>query len=122
MPLNETCYVFIEETEVVKAFKIEHFNKYQDMQLELFNEFSITNQAKKKGLQGLPPLNYVVKGPDYIGLSLPKYEMTLRDLVDGKPVAVIYLSKIFIGLAQAISTLHELGYCHRDLKPDNVCI
>lgn len=47
---------------------------------------------------------------------------TLRDLINGRELDLDRILNLLSGAANALKAVHELGFSHRDLKPDNIVI
>lgn len=47
---------------------------------------------------------------------------TLGDVVNGKPLDIDHAMSILMKLSKTLSTVHEMGMQHRDIKPDNIIV
>jgi len=111
----------LEEARVLKLFRIYAFREYQERQLEFYNEFMITRIARKRNSKRLLHLQGYIRGPDYLGFSFKRFELSFEDylklsVVDVKRVVV------FREIVKGVMELHSMGYVHRDLKPQNVVL
>ena len=52
---------------------------------------------------------------------MPKFDLTLQDAIRGKLLKGHKL-KITHGLISAVAHIHENGFMHRDIKPDNILL
>ena len=84
-------------------------------------EHAILKQAFIKQLPHIAHLTGVYIGVTHIAFTLPEYEIDLRTYLevhrDHKQLPKL-LDQVIAGIEQ----LHELGYVHRDIKPDNIVL
>jgi serine/threonine protein kinase len=81
----------------------------------------ITSDAKAKQLSHVIHLQSVHMAPDHVALKFPQYALDFRQYLR-KRRCPKELNIIFIQIIQGLQELRELGYVHRDLKPDNVVV
>lgn len=89
------------ENEALRAFastSCEFLPRLYNAQWEVSNDFS-----------------YIVSQPE--GLSLPYYAAMLRKKERKKQMVILYQNMI-----QGLDAAYNAGYCHTDLRPDNVIV
>jgi serine/threonine protein kinase len=52
---------------------------------------------------------------------MQRFEMSFRDYLEEHRDSR-HLSKMLFMVIEGVRELHELGYVHRDLKPDNIAV
>ena len=91
------------------------------MIINVTNEIAVLKSAQKQDLLHIAKLEGIFLGSNHLALQMKKYDMDLREYLE-KHRDVRYLTKIFTQVIEGLAELHNLGYVHRDLKPDNVVL
>ena len=81
----------------------------------------ILKGAAKKDLENIVTLNRVVITYYHVGFEMITYQRTLLDWIIN-PDVFFNKAEIAIQLWDGLCQLHEIGWVHRDLKPDNIVI
>jgi cyclin-dependent kinase 2 len=106
---------------IYKVFFYSDLLEEQSMVINITNEIAILKSAHKQELQHIAKLEGIFLGPNHVALQMKKYDMDLREYLE-RHRDVRYLTKIFTQVIEGLAELHNLGYVHRDLKPDNVVL
>ncbi len=111
------------ETKQVYALKHVVRTEQKDIRFieQMETEFEISKQFTHPNLRR----SYELKINKSLFLKVNE-AFLLMELVDGKPLdvrpprSVIETVDVFIQAAQALRALHQMGYAHCDLKPNNI--
>jgi len=93
----------------------------RSIQNNAITEHAILKQAYLKQLPHIAHLKAVFIGATHIAFSLEEYDMDLRDYLEEHRDPK-QLPRILEQVIAGVESLHQLGYVHRDLKPDNIVI
>ncbi len=94
---------FTNEIRVLKALQSPYISKYYDSgMVDVVNQ---TNGAQKKTIP-------------WVAIQLGGANMR-QHVEDNGPLSLQELKNITFGLCSALEHLHEKGFIHRDIKPDN---
>jgi len=85
------------------------------------NEYIVTKKAAEDKCKNLVSLVAAYISHDHIALKFKRYDMNLREYLDDYRDP-LQLSEIFVNIINGVKELHEMGFIHRDLKPDNVVL
>jgi len=115
----------VRDPDTRKTYALKHVVREDNKDLRFIeqveNEFEISRQFNHPNLRK----SYDLKVNK--SLLLKKNEtFLLMELVEGKPLDVrlpdsmMDLLDTFIGVAQGLKAMHQMGYVHCDMKPNNV--
>ena len=91
------------------------------MVIDFMNKYSVMKQAYVKQLSNVIQLSEVRLGFGHASLYMPTYQMDFRRYLRVERDAR-KLGKILMLVANGLKELHELGYVHRDMKPENIVL
>ncbi|XP_068240301.1 uncharacterized protein [Palaemon carinicauda] len=88
--------------------------------LDDWREFvkEVVNQHRLKH-KGVPQIFGLVLEP--MAIIMERHQMTLQDWVISKP-PMKELLKVLVDLCKILQEFHAVGYCHNDIKPNNIMI
>lgn len=101
---------------VVKVGKTDQ--RYVD---EMINR-EIAVLRDMRGVRGFPVLRAVVRHDDTTQLVLQRLPHTLADLTHISPLPFEDVCRIAVQAIDAIEAMHDKGWVHRDIKPDNAML
>ena len=96
---------------ILKVFKKEDKQSFR-AELKILN--------KLNGQQGFPSIYSSKKGANQMEILMPALGKSLEEF--GKPEMNKIIMKVCIQLTKRLEVLHNLGYIHNDLKPENLLI
>ena len=126
---GQVCSVLDKTTKKIYAAK---FTDIQHKNIE--NEISILKDLKEKGVKNV--VEYVNDGKAEIVFNNKKDDIKrylIQELVKNRDLGdyILYTQTsfeerhckvLFFKIVKCIESIHELGYCHRDLKLDNILL
>ena len=106
------------------ALKVLHRERAQDVEsLERFRrEAQILQALGHSGIVRILAMGAAPDGTPWIALELLRGETLKERLRREGPFSVAALAPIVAQLCDALTTAHDAGVVHRDLKPDNVLL
>lgn len=118
---NVRKYSYSHEGMRYKVFYIEDMLVDRNIQANAITEHAILKQAALRNLPHVAHLKGVVIGYTHIAFILEEYEMDYRKYLELHR-DVKQIPKLLDQVIEGVMSLHELGYVHRDLKPDNIMV
>lgn len=100
----------LKEAMIVKN-QVSHIRAERDILTESENPWIVTLYYSFQDAKNLYMVQEYLPGGDLMGLLIKKDTFTEEDT-----------KKYMAEIAMAISSVHSLGYIHRDLKPDNILL
>lgn len=109
-------------TEVAIKF-IELPTDEQDHK-RVLREIHCLRHLRHKNLLGLADMCGIFSRDAKVAFVTPLYEYTLHRLIYRHNIEFTTVQRlhIFYGLLRGIAYMHRHGFCHRDVKPDNVLL
>ena len=106
------------------ALKVLHRERAQDVEsLERFRrEAQILQALGHSGIVRILAMGAAPDGTPWIALELLRGETLKQRIRREGPFSVAALAPIVAHLCDALTTAHDAGVVHRDLKPDNVLL
>ena len=106
---------------VYKVYYFDDFVSDQSSILSFQNEYAVLKRSQVSDAKHLPHLLGVYIGVNHVALCMPKFEMDYREYLENHRDHR-HLGRILLMVIDGLNELHEMGYVHRDLKPDNIGI
>jgi hypothetical protein len=67
-----------EEQFIYKVYTVKYLLSDQRLQLNLFNEYIISSEARRKNLSNVIHLDQLLMAPDHVALKFKKYRCSFR--------------------------------------------
>jgi serine/threonine protein kinase len=104
-----------------KRYDIEFFFKHQAFQHTFVNSYAIMKKAAMDRLLYIIPLSKTLVAADHVTFVMPQCKYNLDAFIAKKP-SKSDVCEVFSQLCYALAELHELGYVHRDLRPEHILV
>ena len=109
------------EDSVFKVYRLEPMLYDQSKQSELSTEYAVLRLAKESKATHICSIEGAYIGIRHVALRLKGFSHDLRQyLLEHRDPAS--LPEILRQTASGLQELHELGFVHRNMKPDNIVV
>jgi serine/threonine protein kinase len=97
---------------------------YEDNRNYALHEQQVLEAMAAGGVTNVPQILEVTENSqgDLISLYKKVEGRPLMDVANEKSLGLVGTLKVFIQLAETLQSIHDMGYVHSDIKPDNILI
>lgn len=104
-----------------KRYDIDFFFKQQAFQYTFVNTYAIMKNAAMDKLLYIIPLSKTLIAEDHVTFVMPHCKYNLETFIAKKP-SKIDICDVYSQMCYALVELHEMGYVHRDLRPEHILV